>query len=246
MSSLRNIFLFFIFIGLMIGCTEKKPEKIDNPHSNLTSTESRVLSKETLMIFKSIENDNIEYLKKKLAKKEIDFGVMNKSGDSLLVFAAGRNKKAAVQLLLNAGAPVNAYGGQGDSALIRAVSEDRRDVVKILLDAKASVNVRGSKAYLGASPLFLASSIGSIEIVDMLVSSGADVNLANLQGVTPLMDAAYGSLAMVKLLLKHGAKPGLRDENGHTALKIARQEGQSEIFKILKLAQKKNKKTGKQ
>lgn len=244
MSGVRNFFALSICLVLFVGCTEKK-EKIENPHQNLASAEKKIASKETLLLFNSIEKNDLDFLSNGLSSKEVDFSAQNEQGDTLLVFAAGKGKKEALNILLAAGAPVNDYGDQGDNALIRAVSEGRRDIVKVLLAAKADVNARGLKTYLGASPIFLASSVGAIEVMEMLLRSGADINLANVQGVTPLMDAAYGSLSMVKLLLKHGANPGLRDENGNTAIKIARREEQKEIVKVLKLARKKYKQPGK-
>lgn len=241
MSGARFIFALPVYLAvcliLIAGCTEKS-EKIENPHKNFSATEKKIVSKEMLLLFDSIDKNNLDFLGNELSSRKIDFSEQNLQGDTLLVFAAGKGRKEAVQVLLKAGAPVNNYSGQGDTALIRAVSEGRRDVVEILLSAKADVNARGIKSYLGTSSLFLASSIGSIEVIKMLVNAGADVDLANLQGVTPLMDAAYGSLSMVKLLLKYGANPGLRDESGNTAIKIARREEQKEIVKTLKLAKK--------
>lgn len=241
MPGVRTFLIFSVFLAMLPGCTEKKPEKIENPHKSLLADEIKPADKSTLLLFEAIEKKNIEYLKKNLSAKT-DFGSHNKQGDTLLVFAAGKGNKEVMQALLQAGAPVNSFSSQGDTALLKAASEGRIEAVKLLLDAGADVNVRGRKTYLGAGPLFLASSIGSTEIVEILIKGGAFVDLANKQGITPLMDASYGSLTMVNLLLKHGANPTLRDENGMSAIKIAYKEEQKEILKALKVARNKYKK----
>jgi len=233
----RNIYLILLLacVAVLSACTEKSEKTID-PHKGLVFPEKKMASKETLRLFKSIEENNNEYVKDYLTKNRIDFSEQNKDGDTLLIYASGKGRKEATKILLNAGAPVNEYGGQGDNALLRAAAEDKPEVVAILLDAKADINSKGREAFLGATPLFLASSVGADKIVKLLLEKGADVDLANKKGVTPLMDAAYGSPRMVKILLQYNANPMLRDENGNSALRIARQSGQPEILNLLKHA----------
>jgi len=51
-----------------------------------------------------------------------------------------------------------------------------------------------------------AASVGHIEIVNMLLSSGADVNLSNNDGWTALIcAAAKGYIQIAKMLLSAGA-----------------------------------------
>jgi len=45
--------------------------------------------------------------------------------------------------------------------------------------------------------------------------------------------ALYGYLAIAKRLLEGGADPTLRDEDGKTALDIARERGYSEVVALL-------------
>lgn len=62
---------------------------------------------------------------------------------------------------------------------------------------------------------------GNTEVVDWLLDKGADVNLADDDGYTPLMLAAqYGHAAVVKRLLKKGANAKARTRTGHTALTL--------------------------
>jgi len=62
---------------------------------------------------------------------------------------------------------------------------------------------------------------GNTEVVDWLLDKGADVNLADDDGYTPLMLAAqYGHADVVKRLLKKGANAKARTKTGHTALTL--------------------------
>ena len=68
-----------------------------------------------------------------------------------------------------------------------------------------------------------------------LLSEGANVNERD-EGVerTPLMWAAQtGSLSMVQDLLNHGAAINLKDDDGETALTLARKRGYTKIAQLL-------------
>ena len=60
----------------------------------------------------------------------------------------------------------------------------------------------------GSHSLTLAAYAGRLDLVKLLVSHNADVNLANKWGCTPLFYAAQrGHQSMVGYLLKNGADP---------------------------------------
>src|SRR6266513_2218324 len=56
----------------------------------------------------------------------------------------------------------------------------------------------------GNSPLMYAAALGSLDTLKLLAEAGADVNLANDFGATPLMWCA-GDIAKVRYLLSKGA-----------------------------------------
>ena len=64
------------------------------------------------------------------------------------------------------------------------------------------------------------------DYVEMLIKNGADVNIANKIGETPLMVACHHqNLQMITLLLKNGAKVNAFDFKGQTALMLATLHG---------------------
>lgn len=62
-------------------------------------------------------------------------------------------------------------------------------------------------------------STGSVEIADVLIKRGADLNVRNGALQTPLINAVIQrNFELIDLLLKAGADPSLKDIDGHTAL----------------------------
>jgi hypothetical protein len=79
-----------------------------------------------------------------------------------------------VQLLLDAGADVNAIGGDYGCPLGAAAYWGREGVVRLLLDAGADNNAKGGKY---GCPLGAAAFGNEFEAAQLLLGSGADMNL---------------------------------------------------------------------
>ncbi|CAM9303685.1 unnamed protein product [Discosporangium mesarthrocarpum] len=75
----------------------------------------------------------------------------------------------------------------------------------------------------GRTPLHLAAKAGKGDIMEVLLSAGADINTHELvSGNTPLhLASAQGYLRIVKDLLCHDADPGARNKKGETAHDLA-------------------------
>jgi ankyrin repeat protein len=111
----------------------------------------------------------------------------------------------------------------GLTALHFAVREGHLDTVKFLAE-NAQVNVN-QPSIDGSTPLLVAVQNGYYSIASYLIARGADPNVANGKGWTPLYLAvknrnpettalpappADGVLEMIATLLDHGANPNLR------------------------------------
>lgn len=106
-------------------------------------------------------------------------------------------------------------------------------VGRVLLDSGADVNAR-SENPLAVQPLHSATAGNHDDVVAVLVDAGADVNATQRHGWTPLHGAAQnGSLASVERLLAAGADPAARNDDGTTALDLARVADHREIVALL-------------
>jgi ankyrin repeat protein len=110
---------------------------------------------------------------------------------------------------------------------------------------------RGADSLLtvGTTPLVRAAKAGDVAAMKLLLAAGADVDLATVNGITPLLAAAgVGSsgldtrgrykteaqaVAAVKLLLDAGADVAERDRSGVTALHGAAGEGWNSLVSVL-------------
>ena len=79
---------------------------------------------------------------------------------------------------------------------------------------------------------------GNLAWTQRLIAMGADVNVRNDAGQTPLMFAAEKGYAdMVQVLLQNGANPKLANNQGDSALTIALMKGYTRIAESLEMAE---------
>jgi len=109
-----------------------------------------------------------------------------------------------------------------DKALFNAISNSSCYDVKNLLTKGANPNALDDRTN---TPLMNAISphIGNMEIIEVLVSHGADVNVQRIDGgFTALMMAGQiGDYEICKFLLEHGADPNAKKDDGITALMMS-------------------------
>lgn len=90
---------------------------------------------------------------------------------------------------------------------------------------------------MGDTLLHLVAYLGAAEEIDVLIASGAHINILGDMGQTPLHNAATrGRCEAVKRLLALGADPTIRDEFGKTPADTAAIFGYVEIAQILRKA----------
>lgn len=132
-----------------------------------------------------------------------------------LHWAAQRGDRQLVDLLIRAGADVNAKAppfNQASNVVTGPEIWGAEDADKT-----------------GETPLHVAAHLGHTEVLQALLENGADVNAASDEGATPLKNAVYArQSAAVKLLLEHGA---LVDVDGDSCLPAA--EDNLEVTRLL-------------
>ncbi len=117
------------------------------------------------------------------------------------------------------------YFYAGDTALHMAAAAFRRPVAEILIAHGAECRAKNRR---GAEPLHYAADANrsnptaQAEIIDYLLSVGADANALDHSGVAPLHRAVRTrSLAAVRALLDGGANSRLPNKTGSTPLHLA-------------------------
>lgn len=87
----------------------------------------------------------------------------------------------------------------------------------------------------GWTPLHYAAAGNHVEIVKFMIENGADINLkTTTDGKDALHWAAFhGHLPVVELLVSMGAKINEKDDDGYTALEIAKQTEKRNLIHYL-------------
>lgn len=123
-----------------------------------------------------------------------------RNGDSVLMIAAFKKNKAAVEALLSKGVQVN---NDGWTALHYAAAAGDTDIVQLLMKKSAEIDATSPNM---TTPLMMAAGSGNIYTVKALLDAGADLNLANEQGLTAIDFAKRGGHQDIVDGLKHRQK----------------------------------------
>jgi len=172
-----------------------------------------------------------------------------------LSYAAGQGNEEAVRMLVDRGADVNIANPLGEAAqkgnetivrllldhganpncLKNAIYGGNLEIIKILIDHGAHVNQRVDNS--GRTPLQTAVERACEESIKLLITEGADVNLSNDQGETPLhvlvriwphdsWKEDFRTRA-ISILLDAGADIEAKTRDGKTPLELATQSKNS-------------------
>ena len=139
-----------------------------------------------------------------------------------LMLAVRANQPAAVQLLLDRGAEVDARTRIGEKPARRPPNAGGGS--HGLGINRGGVPESGSQPPTpgGMTAVLYAVRDGRFPIARMLLTKGADVNLADANGIPPLqMAISNGQTELAEFLLDHGAKVNAADDYGRTALWLA-------------------------
>ncbi len=138
-------------------------------------------------------------------------------GETPLHIAVFAGRRAVVKLLLEHGADVNAQDNFNRTPLFPPISRccfhDQLDIIQLLIQHGADLN---HQDLVGNTPLHELSHRASFEIIETLVSQGADIKLENHAGYTALTESA--SPYLTQRLIDLGADVNYQTLKGETPL----------------------------
>ena len=147
---------------------------------------------------------------RELLERGADVNLAQGDGMTALHWAGEVGDAAMAEMLIYAGANIDAFTRLGDfTPLLIAAEAGNGPVVQVLVEAGADVEAR--TAVGGATALHYASQAGSVVAVETLLDAGADPDVRQTAwGQTPLMFAAsLNRVEALQLLLDRGADPWL-------------------------------------
>lgn len=214
--------------------------------------------------FDLVKMGDIENLRKRLAADPTQASARNEQGLSLLMFARYQFKMEAVEAILATGLALDLFEAaalgrverlrellDADSAAVNLFSPDgmtplglacffgQTDAARLLLSHGANVNTASRNA-MKVAPIHAAVAGKNVEVIELILSGGADVNAKQQQGWTAIHSAAmHGDLALLEKLLALGANPAVKNDDGKTSLDLARENGHKPVIARIDVIQNK-------
>lgn len=178
-------------------------------------TESKNARSETPVMIAAL-NGNFRVVNT-LKGKNAELLAVDQRSYTLLHFAAGGGNCEILQTLEDIGIDIETKGAEGMTPLMVATKESKLKTVEYLLrkGAKPS-NVDAN----GWNSLHWASSIGSIDIIDLILEKNPKlIESKTKMLLTPLIiSVCHNQPSVLEFLLKKGADPSAKDRDGKNAL----------------------------
>jgi ankyrin repeat protein len=203
-----------------------------------------------MFVASSFFASNRDIIAKMLIAGGADVDLQSEKGKTAIMFAAtsGSGYRACVEILVAAGANLNLRDDRGHTVLTLVAAAENYPMFNLLLQAGASTDglesiqliqaartgdVDRVKSLLSAQvdlnldrgdAIGSAAAAGHTEIVRILIQAGANVNLSDRSGFTPLASAAYAGYGeIVRLLIDAGAdiQASAGGSHSYSALKYA-------------------------
>ena len=128
---------------------------------------------------------------------------------------------------------IDATDGEGRTALINSVIENKVDFIHWLIDNGANIHHQDR---LGYSVLHFAGQNQMTELAKYFLDKGADPNLQDIHGNTPLWTAVFNSKEtkdVVRLFLKSNANPDIQNKYDKSPRIMYQTFYNEEIFTLL-------------
>lgn len=190
-------------------------------------------------VFTYIKEGSVDKVSATLNNDGLNLEKRNLSGDTPVIVAARHGRLEILQLLVNAGANINALDRKKRDVLNIAITTRNPELARVALELGADPTLVTS-VYDGGAIIY-GSAKGAVEIVEMLIKAGAPLNRVNNLGWTPLLEVAIlgnGSgkyISIANILIEAGADPSIPDRNGKTPFDHAKARGHDALAHILEL-----------
>ncbi|CAL1533317.1 unnamed protein product [Lymnaea stagnalis] len=153
-------------------------------------------------------------------------------GNSPCHYAAELGLHGMLDMMIRIGTQVNSQDITAKTPLMKAVRNNKTESTLRLIRANADLNIADRNNEVA---LHFAARNGNVETVDVLLSSGSLIDVQNLWGRSPLMEAvSYNNRDVVQRLLAAGCDTNKREsKTGDTALHIALRRKYSRVVELL-------------
>ena len=135
-----------------------------------------------------LQDRNIEHLKD-LVQLGIDLESQNNEGLTVFMEAVARNDQELCEALLAIGSNINTLSRRGYTPLMEEYQKGNMQMVQFLLDKGCDTNIKANDEDQRTA-LIMAVAKNDLDMCDMLLSHGANINLGDRDGTSPIMFCA--------------------------------------------------------
>ena len=156
----------------------------------------------------------------------------NEVGDSPLHWAVATHDEDLVRRLIQAGAAIDQRTSEGNTPLSYAVLVSDAGLARLLLDKGADIELKNN---WGRTPLSqIARETGNVDMLNLLITAGAQVNTFDKAENTPLILAAWkGFKAVVNVLLDNSTDLPATEDQLRELVVYAASAGMERLFDSL-------------
>ncbi|XP_028336712.1 fibronectin type 3 and ankyrin repeat domains protein 1 isoform X1 [Physeter macrocephalus] len=178
-------------------------------------------------------------LVKILVSNGTDVNLQNGSGKDSLMLACYAGHLDVVKYLRRHGASWDTRDLGGCTALHWAADGGHCSVIEWMIKDGCEVDIPDAGS--GWTPLMRVSAVsGNQKVASLLIDAGADVNMKDKDGKTPLMVAVLNNHEeLVQLLLDKGADASVKNEFGKGVVEMARVFDRKNVVSLLEEMKKK-------
>jgi uncharacterized protein len=197
---------------------------------------NRVTKKGFTPLFFALKSNN-KQLPITLIKAGADTDYVAPDNTSVVQMAMYHQHYATAQYLVERNADLHAYDRNGLTLLHIAVKERQAELVDLLLKKGADVNALSAESQVKwrfesnfktgvyippiNTPLLLAAELGDVELMQMLVKSGADLSIRNPKGNNVVLAAAQSTNPQaLELALSWQDDANVKNASGQTPMHI--------------------------
>lgn len=185
------------------------------------------------VFYQSVVHNRIDIMEE-LISRGVVVERITLNNSSLFEFALSYNRKEYFDRLLELTGAEKSIHKKDSAVLPLVISRYKHDDtllnhVKQVIKQGANVDAQTSS---GDTALIITGwATNNLALVRYLVENGADLNIGNNNGDTPLMDAAYlGKNSILDYLLQSGADTTLTNKRGKSASDLAKNKEVTQLF----------------
>jgi len=182
-------------------------------------------------LFRSIADGDFDAFSR-FINDGVQVSTRNELGETPLYVAAEKGQLEIAKLLIAKGADAKALTPNGETVLHAASMIESSTLMTALIEAGAEINAANRD---GETPLHWAAMTGTFLAVKALADAGADLDAQDLRtGNTALHAAAsHNDIVLIHYLLSKNVRTDIRNNNGLTALELARAGGRASAVRLL-------------